>query len=116
MNAELSRLAMICICTILSLALVGGTVALSLVARKDPERSTVAMLGLVQDGNSIRLLTTFGVILVTTFLALAGSLTEGAIALLSSVGGFMLGGIRGHGGEGARREGADSNASRITTS
>lgn len=99
MNIENSRLAMLCLSTLLALAVIGATIVSALVARKDPGQSTAALLGLVQGGNSIRLLTTFGVVLVMGFLALSDSLTEGAIALLSSVGGFMLGGVKREGGE-----------------
>lgn len=99
MNIDNARLAMLCLSTLLGLAVIGATIVSSLVARTRPEQSTAALLGLVHGGNSIRLLTTFGVVLVMCFLALAGSLTEGAIALLSSVVGFMLGGVKGAHGE-----------------
>ena len=93
-DASLPRLAMLCLSALLGLAVIGATVVSSVVAKGRPEESTAALLGLVQGGNSIRLLATFGVVLVTCFLALAHSLTEGAIAVLSSVAGFMLGGIK----------------------
>ena len=99
MNIDNSRLAMLCLSTLLGLAVIGATVVSALVARNRPEQSTAAFLGLVQGGNSIRLLTTFGIVLVMCFLALAGSLSEGAIALMSSVVGFMLGGFKREAGE-----------------
>ena len=94
MNAELARVAMLCLSAVLVLAVVGAVVVSCLVARKRPEESTAALLSLVEGGNAVRLLTTMGVIVVACFLTLAGSLTDGAIALLSSVAGFMLGGVR----------------------
>ena len=99
MDIDNSRLAMLCLSTLLGLAVIGATVVSALVARNRPEQSTAAFLGLVQGGNSIRLLTTFGIVLVMCFLALAGSLSEGAIALMSSVVGFMLGGFKRETGE-----------------
>jgi len=94
MNAELAQVAMLCVSVILGLAVAGAAVVSSLVALKRPEESKAAILGLAEGGNAVRLLTTMGVIVVVCFLALAGSLTNGAIALLSSVAGFMLGGVR----------------------
>lgn len=94
MNAELARVAMLCLSVVLGLTVVGASVVSCFVARNRPEESTAALLGLIEGGNAVRLLTTVGVIVVACFLALAGSLTDGAIALLSSVAGFMLGGVR----------------------
>jgi len=99
MNPELSRIAILCISVILTIAFVGATIVSGVVARQRPEESTQALLGLVEGGNSIRLLSTLAVVVVATFLALAGSLTEGTIALLSSVAGFMLGGVKREAGE-----------------
>lgn len=94
MNPELARVAMICLGIVVGLAIVGATIVSSIVAWKQPQQSTSALMGLVEGGNSIRLLTTLGVVMAACFLAISGALTEGAIALLSSVAGFMLGGIK----------------------
>lgn len=94
MNIELARLALIVLGIVLGLAIVGATLVSSLVAWNKPDDATRALTTLTEGGNSIRLLTTFGVVIAASFLALTGVLTEGAIALLSSVAGFMLGGIQ----------------------
>jgi len=104
MDIDNSRLAMLCLSVLLGLGVIGATVVSSLVARVRPDQSVAALLGLVHGGNSIRLLTTFGVVLVMCFLALADALNEGAIALLSSVAGFMLGGFKREEAEGAVKE------------
>jgi len=101
MDPQLARVAMICLGSLMGLAILGAATVSSLVAWRQPQQSTTALLGLVEGGNSIRLLTTAAVVTAACFLALSGALTEGAISLLSSVAGFMLGGIR-------RGEGADT--------
>lgn len=94
MDAQLAWLAILCLAITVGLAFIGAAVVSALVAWKQPQQATNALIGLVEGGNSIRLLSTFCVIIAATFLALTGALSEGAIALLSSVAGFMLGGIR----------------------
>jgi large-conductance mechanosensitive channel len=48
---------------------------------------------LFQRGNFLRIITVFAVIQAVIFLALLGKLNEGAIAVLSGVAGFVLGGL-----------------------
>jgi hypothetical protein len=48
---------------------------------------------LFQRGNFLRIITVFAVILAVVFLALLNKLNEGAIAVLSGVAGFVLGGL-----------------------
>jgi hypothetical protein len=100
MDPQLAWLAIICLSIITGLSVVGAAVVSALVSWKEPQQATNALAGLVEGGNSIRLLSTILVVVAASFLALAGALTEGASALLSSVAGFMLGGIR-------RREATD---------
>lgn len=107
MNSELARTAMICLGGVIGAAILAAAVVSSLVAWKAPQQATGALLGLVEGGNSIRLLTTFGVIIAACFLALSSTLTEGAIALLSSVAGFMLGGMRPRGLAGSGHNAAE---------
>ena len=48
---------------------------------------------LIRDQLILRLFTVLIIALVTAVLALSGALTEGAVALLGSIAGYVLGGI-----------------------
>ena len=91
---DTKSLGLVSLTVIAGLAIMAAGIISGLTAWRRPEQSTKALLGLVEGANSIRLLTTFAIVVITSFLALADSLTEGPIALLSSVAGFMLGGIK----------------------
>ena len=93
-HPQLAWLAIICLSIMTGLSVVGAAVVSALVSWKDPQQATNAFAGLVEGGNSIRLLSTIVVVVAASFLALSGALTDGAISLLRSVAGFMLGGLR----------------------
>ena len=56
--------------------------------------ASVNLLEFATGGNILRLGTVVAVIAAATLLALTGTLTEGAVALLSGVAGVVLGGLR----------------------
>ncbi len=59
--------------------------------RHSPEEASNSLKDFFNGGNALKILTVFAVLITATYLALAGQLTDAAIALLSSVSGYVLG-------------------------
>lgn len=62
--------------------------------KQDADATSRAFRTLVRNGNGVRLAAVFTVIIGVIFLALAEKLDQGIIALLSSIAGYTLGGLR----------------------
>ena len=62
--------------------------------RSAPEIASESLKEFFTGGNSLKILTVFAVLVTAAYLALAGRLSEAAIALLSSVAGYVLGSLK----------------------
>jgi hypothetical protein len=71
-----------------------GSVALALVWKQN-DQSHQIIAEAVRGGIDLRMGTIFGLVMTAGILALSGTLTEGTMALLSGIAGYVLGGIRG---------------------
>lgn len=93
MEADLARWIVIAITTIIVAAILGFTIVGG-VAFSKVEKGAGRSFGLLfQRGNFLRITTVVIVVVAALFLALAGTLNEGAAALLSGVAGMALGGL-----------------------
>ena len=93
MDSELTRWVIICITTIVVAAIIGFTVVGGIAFSK-VERGAGKSFGLLfQRGNFLRITTVVLVVVAAAFLALAGRLNDGVVALLSGVAGMALGGL-----------------------
>jgi len=90
-NQDLSELAIYALSGILVVAIVVSGVAAFCAIRKAPEVASESLKEFFNGGNALKILTVFAVLITSAFLALAGQLSEGAIALLSSISGYILG-------------------------
>ena len=94
-NQALSELAIYALSGILVVAIVVSGVAVFFAIKEAPEVASKALKDYFNGGNALKILTVFAVLITSAFLALAGQLSEGSIALLSSISGYILGTIQG---------------------
>jgi len=93
LNTELVRIALYAISAIfvagfLAFAVIGG------IAFSKVTKGAGKSFGLLfQRGNFLRIATVMFVVLAVIFLSLLGGLNEGAVAVLSGVAGYVLGGL-----------------------
>ncbi|GGW74930.1 hypothetical protein [Alteromonas halophila] len=93
-DQSLSMLAMYALTAILLVALIMSAIAAVFAFKYAPESTAASLLTFFSGGTALKILTVFAVLITATYLALANQLTEAAIALLSSVAGYVLGSIR----------------------
>lgn len=94
-SQELSRLAIYAMSIVLTVAIVVSGVAATTALRKNSAATSESIKDFFNGGYALKILTVFAVLITATYLALAGRLSEGAIALLSSVSGYVLGTMHG---------------------
>jgi peptidoglycan/LPS O-acetylase OafA/YrhL len=94
-SQELGRLAIYAMSTVLTVAIVISGVAVTTALRKNSTDASESIKDFFNGGYALKILTVFAVLITATYLALAGRLSEGAIALLSSVSGYVLGTMQG---------------------
>jgi len=93
LDADLARIIIICTTVILVAGITGFSIVGS-VAFSRVEKGAGKSFGLLfQRGNFLRITTVVIVVVAAMFLALAGKLSDGAVALLSGVAGIALGGL-----------------------
>lgn len=90
-NPALSELAIYAMSLVLMVTVVTSGIAAYCAIRKDPTAASESLKEFFNGGNALKILTVFAVLITAAFLALSGNLSEGAIALLSSVSGYVLG-------------------------
>ena len=93
-DSELSKLVIYAITSILIIVIIVSGIAVSTAIKADPTSASESLKEFFNGGNALKILTVFAVLIAAVFLALAGQLTEGAIAILSSISGYVLGTIR----------------------
>jgi photosystem II stability/assembly factor-like uncharacterized protein len=93
MNAELATFALLVFATVCAICVVTGGIAFAIAFRKHPTQATLAIKAFFEGGNALRVATVFGVLGTTTVLLFADKLTEGALALMSGIVGYVLGGL-----------------------
>src|SRR5215510_453393 len=89
----ITKYVIISITTIISLVVIAFGVVGGIAFSKVQAGAGKSFGLLFQRGNFTRVITVFGVIVAVIFLALSDRLTEGAVAVLSGVAGFVLGGL-----------------------
>ncbi|MCJ8321778.1 MAG: hypothetical protein MJK12_19235 [Colwellia sp.] len=94
-NPELNELVIYALTTILIVTIILATIAACLAICKNPETASNALKDFFNGGDALKILTVFAVLITATFLALAGELSDAAIALLSSISGYVLGSMNG---------------------
>lgn len=70
-----------------------GAIGFAAVIKGSPETKTLVSEA-ISDGFVLRLGTIFGIVSTAGVLALCGALNDGAIALLSGIAGYVLGGLK----------------------
>ena len=93
MNADLAKFALAVFAVVCAVCIVVGGVAFAVAFRKDPGKAEASVRALFEGGNLLRVATVFGVLGTTTVLLFADKLTEGALALMSGIVGYVLGGL-----------------------
>ena len=97
MDGELAKLALIAFAIVSGLCVALGGLVLAIAFHKDPKHAARALEIAIRDGTALRIVTVFAVLGTTTVLTFAGRLTEGTLALLSGVAGYVLGGLQANG-------------------
>ncbi len=90
-NPALSELAIYALSGVLMVAIAVSGIAAFCAIRKAPEVASESLKEFFNGGNALKILTVLSVLITSAFLALVGQLSEGAIALLSSISGYILG-------------------------
>jgi hypothetical protein len=83
-----------CLFCIAAIGTIGFTIVAVTAYRRDPRSTSGMFFRILQGGNALRILTAFWVVMAAVLLGLAGKLTEGAVTLLGSIAGYVLGGLR----------------------
>lgn len=97
-NPELNELVIYALTSILIVTITLSAIAASIAIYKSPDTASHALKDFFNGGDALKILTVFAVLITATFLALAGELSEAAIALLSSISGYVLGSMNGKSG------------------
>jgi len=94
-SQELSKLAIYAMSIVLVVAIIISGIAATTAIRKNSVATSESIKEFFNGGYALKILTVFAVLITATYLALAGQLSEGAIALLSSISGYVLGTMQG---------------------
>ncbi len=90
---ELARLGLIILGITSSLTILAATTIGMSVIFKQSERDNEIVWEAMRSRTVIRMGTIFGLVTTAGILALSGTMTEGTMALLSGIAGYVLGGI-----------------------
>lgn len=93
-DPDLSLITIYALTIVLITALLISAVAAVFAIRSAPDVAAKSLKEFFSGGNALKILTVFAVLITMTYLALAGQLSEAAIALLSSVAGYVLGSLK----------------------
>lgn len=93
-DPNLSLIAMYALTGLLFTGLLVSGMAAIYVISKAPDTAATSFQAFFDGGNALKILTVFAVLVTAAYLALAGQLSEAAIALLSSIGGYVLGALK----------------------
>ncbi|MEO3678187.1 hypothetical protein [Rheinheimera fenheensis] len=93
-DPNLSLIAMYALTALLFTGLLVSGIAAIYAISKAPDTAATSLKAFFDGGNALKILTVFAVLVTAAFLALAGQLSEAAIALLSSIGGYVLGALK----------------------
>jgi hypothetical protein len=91
----LSELAMYSLTVILILTITLSALAAIIAIIRAPEIASVSLKDFFNGGDALKILTVFAILITAAYLALANQLSEAAIALLSSISGYVLGKLSG---------------------
>ena len=94
MDINLSITAIYALTFVLVSALALSAIAVIVAIKNSPEVASKSLKEFFNGGNALYILTVFAVLVTAAYLALAGQLSEAAIALLSSVAGYVLGSLK----------------------
>lgn len=92
-NPELWRFGLTVIAVITGLLIVGGAVVASIYFKSTPEQAAIQTSEFLKSQSALRLLTVALVVIAACTLSVMHVLNEGAIAILSGVAGYVLGGL-----------------------
>ena len=93
-DPDISIIVIYALTAVLLFALFSSTLAAIFAIRKSPEIASKSLKEFFSDGNAVKILTVFAVLVAATYLSLAGQLSESMIALLSSIAGYVLGSLK----------------------
>lgn len=93
-NTNLNELVIYSLTSILLLIILVSSVAAIIAIIKTPDVASESLKEFFNGGDALKILTVFAVLITATFLALASQLSEAAIALLSSISGYVLGAMK----------------------
>jgi hypothetical protein len=93
LSSDAAKWGLIALGTVGSITLIVAAMVATKAIAKHSDASAKLLNNALQDGIVVRMGTIFGIVLTTGILALAGALTDGAVAVLSGIAGYVLGGI-----------------------
>lgn len=93
MNPDLAKFSLISFVIVSVLCVLVGGVVLGIAFWKDPRQATEAVKAFFEGGNALRIATVLVILGTTTVLAFADKLSEGILALMSGIAGYVLGGL-----------------------
>lgn len=91
---NLNLVAITALTTVLLTALILCAISAIFAFNKAPEVASESLKEFFDGGNSLKIITVFAVLITAAYLGLADQLSEAAIALLSSVAGYVLGSLK----------------------
>ena len=93
-DPNLPLIAIYALTLVLIVALLISAIAAIVAMKNAPEAASNSLKEFFNGGNSLKILTVFAILVTAAYLALAGQLSEAAIALLSSIAGYVLGSMK----------------------
>ena len=93
-DPNLPLIAIYALTIVLITALLISAIAAIVAIKNAPEAASNSLKEFFNGGNSLKILTVFAILVTAAYLALAGQLSEAAIALLSSIAGYVLGSLK----------------------
>ena len=106
-NNDLSQLAIYMLTGVLVVLIVSACVVLGFAVRKDAVAVSKSMNEFFSNNNTLKLFTVVCILISATFLALVGQLSNGIIALLSSISGYVLGSLQSEKTKLSKKDGAE---------
>lgn len=76
-----------------SICVVSATVALVVMFKHNAEQAAIVTKAFFEGGNALRIATVLVIVGTAAVLALTNALSEGVLALMSAIAGYVLGGI-----------------------
>ncbi|HEY8098336.1 MAG TPA: hypothetical protein VIE65_19925 [Methylobacter sp.] len=93
LDPELWKFGLTMIAAIMGLIIVSGAVVAGIYFKSHPEQATKSTNQFLESQSAIRLLTVIVVVIAACALSVLHVLTDGAIAILSGITGYVLGGL-----------------------